>query len=158
MQKWLARELQSKAAGMHSVSREEEVDLEKRPDVRLRAGPEVAEPVCIEVKLADTTGLPGLERALRAQLVGGYLRDRRSNFGILFLADRGGKWSIDRRRLRLTEVVEHLNELARKVEAPPASMPPRSRDLAAETAARTREESRLGAATLLSHAAWADEV
>lgn len=115
VQKWLARELRVASASLYSVIREEEVDLRKKPDIRLRASPEVEDPVCIEAKLADKNTCSELESALRDQLVGRYLQDRRSSYGILFLADRGGRWSLGRKQLTLAEVVAHLNELARAI-------------------------------------------
>ena len=90
MQRTLARRLDEKANGAYRVTREEEVADQKKPDIRLLAvkGDQKA---AIEVKIADNWTLTQLERALRDQLVGQYLRDANCKAGCLLLTYHGIK-------------------------------------------------------------------
>lgn len=80
---WLASKLQKRSLNRYMVPQEEEIDRRKRPDLRLEK-PGVG-PVSIEVKWADKWTLPELLEGLENQLVGQYLRDDNSRYGIYLL-------------------------------------------------------------------------
>lgn len=92
----------------------------KRTDIRLAAvrGNQKA---AIEVKIADTRwSLTDLERALRNQLVGQYLRHESSKAGCLLLTYDGTKtyWEHPETgaRLRFREAVDYLAAVAKEIE------------------------------------------
>jgi len=62
------------------VRREEKVDRLHCPGIG---------PVLVEVKIAEQQTGPDLEATLPKQLVGHYMRDRHSEFGILFVFSLG---------------------------------------------------------------------
>ncbi|HEX4966376.1 MAG TPA: hypothetical protein VF173_36545 [Thermoanaerobaculia bacterium] len=119
MQRNLARNLLDAAKGAYKVSREEEVADLKKPDIRL-ATARGDQNAAIEVKIADNWTLTELEGALRNQLVAQYLRHDTCRAGCLLLSYHGRRkiWSQSstRRRLRFTEVIEHLRALAQSIE------------------------------------------
>ncbi|PHS24978.1 MAG: hypothetical protein COA83_06865 [Methylophaga sp.] len=114
LRKWLANQLKSRANGKYTEVQEVEVDLDKKPDIRLVA-PNI-HPVSIEIKWADNWTIKELETALETQLVGQYLRTPDSNYGILLLGYRGKKkvWvhGKTKARLNLQKLVIHLQTLA----------------------------------------------
>jgi hypothetical protein len=73
VQLWLASELRRESHGRYSVTREEEVDDRKEPDIRLYDPAFVHMPVTIEVKLAERWSGNELVGGLRDQLVDQYL-------------------------------------------------------------------------------------
>lgn len=118
IQKWLAARLKEASRNRYTVHREEEVDLNKEPDIRLhhpRAGN-----VGIEVKPTDRYSYSKLLSALRDQLAGKYLRAIDSRYGIFFLANlkerkwdpRDGTGLVDFQGL-LEKLDLEANELAR---------------------------------------------
>lgn len=119
MQRNLALWIEAKANGAYVVTREDEVADRKRPDIRLAAvlGGQKA---VAEVKLADRWSLPDFERALRAQLLGQYLRHEMCKAGCLLLTYNGEKsyWinPTTRKRMHFTEIVAHLVVKARELE------------------------------------------
>ena len=119
MQKTLAWRLAARANGAYRVTREEEVADRKEPDIRLLAvkGDQKA---VVEVKIADKWSGPELERALRDQLVGQYLRDANCKAGCLLLTYRGKRkhWEHPdtKERLGFLEMVAFLKDRARTLE------------------------------------------
>lgn len=120
MQRTLARRLKEMAKGAYVVTREDELADVKRTDIRLAAvrGNQKA---AIEVKIADTRwSLTDLERALRNQLVGQYLRHESSKAGCLLLTYDGTKkyWEHPETRGRLSfrEAVDYLAAVAKEIE------------------------------------------
>jgi len=120
MQRTLAWRIAAKTNGAFVVTREDEVADKKRTDIRLSSvrGDQKA---VIEVKLADKRWhLTDLERALRDQLVGQYLRHETCKAGCLLLTYDGQKkyWThpVTRKRLRFPDMVAYLNEKARALE------------------------------------------
>lgn len=113
VQAFVANHLQLTTARC-SVVREEELDLRKKPDVRLHSSHPSAV-VGIEIKIADRWTVPQLDAALERQLVGQYLRDPCSRHGILLVIHSGTKshWREGDRRLTFKEVVERLSGRAR---------------------------------------------
>jgi hypothetical protein len=87
---WFASRLRLAACGRYSVPPEEELADATRPDLRIHA-PAVDAPVPIELKIADKWSYAELVERLHNQLVGQYLRDTRSRFGVFLLVWRGTK-------------------------------------------------------------------
>jgi hypothetical protein len=87
---WFANRLRQTAHGQYSVPPEEELADATRPDLRIHA-PAVDAPVPIELKIADNWSSSELMERLHHQLVGQYLRDVRSKFGVFLLVRRGVK-------------------------------------------------------------------
>ncbi|MGM0694041.1 MAG: hypothetical protein ACQEUN_11655 [Pseudomonadota bacterium] len=121
MQRTLALQLEAKANGTYVVTREDEVADRKRTDFRLSAvrGDQQA---VVELKLADKRwSLSDLERALRDQLVGQYLRHSKCKAGCLLLTYDGTKkyWQHPdtHQRMSFSELVDYLIEKARVIEA-----------------------------------------
>ena len=120
MQRTLASRLETRANGAYAVSREEEIVDRKETDIRLLAigGHHKA---VIEVKIADNGwSLNDLERALREQLVGRYLRHSNCKAGCLLLTYHGRKryWihPETKQRVKFGQVLEHLRDKARNLE------------------------------------------
>ena len=122
MQRTLALRLEAKANGAYKIVREEEVAEQKSTDIRLLAA-NVDEKAVIEVKIADkkSWSLTKLECALRAQLLGQYLRHANCKAGCLLLTYHGEKkYWIDpetKKRLKFPDVIRILEEKARDLEA-----------------------------------------
>lgn len=89
---WLANRLRTAAHGKYTVSPEEELADSTRPDLRIHAQV-IDTPVVIELKLADKESwtITSLRERLRNQLVGQYMRDIRSTYGIFLLIMRKTK-------------------------------------------------------------------
>jgi hypothetical protein len=119
MQRTLAGRLRGMARGAYVVTREEEVADLKRTDIRLAAVRGEVK-AAIEIKIADRWSLTELERALRNQLVGRYLRHDTCRVGCLLLSFHGTKtyWEHPEEgtRLSFTQVIAHLADRAREIE------------------------------------------
>ena len=119
MQRNLAREIRQRANGAYAVTREEEVADNKRTDIRLSVPNRDLKGV-IEVKIADKWTPTDLDRALRNQLAGQYLRHSICRAGCLLLTYHGRKqyWIHPETRKRTTfpELVALLNDKARDIE------------------------------------------
>ena len=119
MQRTLAWRIRDKANGAYKVTREEEVADHKRPDIRLWTvkGDHKA---AVEVKMAYKYSLTQLEKALRDQLVGQYLRHENCKAGCLLLTYHGEKkyWvhPETKKRLEFSEIVTFLKEKAQDIE------------------------------------------
>jgi hypothetical protein len=87
---WFANRLRLAARGRYSVPPEEELADATRPDLRIHA-PAIDASVPIELKIADKWSYTELVERLHNQLVGQYLRDVRSKFGVFLLVWRGTK-------------------------------------------------------------------
>ena len=80
----------------YEVTREEEVDRKKKPDIRLRHSAYSGHPVTIEIKITDNCTYADLKNALHQQLVKQYLRPQKSRHGILLLCrQKKQKWKIN---------------------------------------------------------------
>ena len=119
MQRNLAREIRQRANGAYEVTREDEVADNKHPDIRLSVANRDLKAV-IEVKIADNWTPAKLERALRCQLAGQYLRHSNCRTGCLLLTYHGRKqyWIHPEagKRMPFSELVAHLNDKARAIE------------------------------------------
>jgi len=117
MRNWFANRLRDNTLHRYSVPPEEELADATRPDLRIHA-PAVDAPVTIELKIADKWTGPELSERLHNQLVGQYLRDVRSKFGIYLLVWRGPEvkkhWEDQEtgRRMSFTKLIAHLQTQA----------------------------------------------
>lgn len=94
VRKYLGHEMREKANGRYSVSQEEQLADDKRPDLRFM-GMGFDGPVPVELKLAGKWTGPQLFERLERQLCGDYLRDNRSNRGLFVLIYADGKgWRV----------------------------------------------------------------
>lgn len=119
MQQNLAERLDMRANGAYRVTREEEVADRKETDIRLLAVKGNQKAV-VEVKIAAKWSGPDLEKALRDQLVGQYLRDANCKAGCLLLTYHGEEkhWEQPdtKERLDFSEMVAFLKDKARTLE------------------------------------------
>ena len=118
MRRTLTWRIDAKANGVYRVTQEEEVADRRRTDIRILATKGEQKAV-MEVKIADKWSLTKLKRALREQLVEGYLRHSNCKAGCLLLTYHGrkGYWVPGTGiRLRFPEVVELLKQKARALE------------------------------------------
>jgi len=117
---WLASKLQERSRNRYMVPQEEEIDRRERPDLRVER-PGMA-PVSIEIKWADKDWtLQDLLNGLENQLVGQYLRDDNSRYGIYLLGYIGRKnfWvdPDNSSRLSFDQVVIMINDRAKAIVA-----------------------------------------
>ena len=116
MQRTLATRLRAKANDIY-MTLEPELADRKRPDFLISTGDLN---VAVEVKFADQRSQNKLERALREQLVGRYMRHSSCAAGCLLLTYRGRQkyWlhPDTGERLEFTNVVEFLRDRARAIE------------------------------------------
>ncbi|MEQ9145519.1 MAG: hypothetical protein RLO08_14295 [Parvibaculaceae bacterium] len=82
--------LRDRSNGRYSVPQEEELADAKRPDIRVHSSSSIDTPLPIELKVSDKCTVSVLLERLENQLIGDYLRDARSSFGI-FLLTYGGR-------------------------------------------------------------------
>ena len=116
LQEWLARYFDERSKEQYSVHREVLVAYGKKPDLRLESPPHP--PTSIEVKWADNWTYRQLSEALSDQLVGRYMRARRSRHGVLLLGWRGKKnhWRLPGgSRVTFPELIEHLRTEAKGI-------------------------------------------
>jgi hypothetical protein len=94
MRNFLAHELRQRALGRYTITQEEELADDKRPDLRFH-GAGFDAPIPAELKLADRWTGPKLFERLENQLSGDYLRDNRSGRGIFALVDLSARqWEL----------------------------------------------------------------
>jgi hypothetical protein len=119
LRRWLARKLKERARARYTIPQEEEIDQALRPD--LRAENPATDPVSMELKWAENWTLAELRERLENQLVGQYLRDHNSRYGIYVIATDGrGKqrWqSLGGKLIEFKAVVESVAEFAREFAA-----------------------------------------
>ena len=115
MQRTLAWRIRDKAKGAYRVTREEEIADQKRPDIRLWTIKNHHK-AAVEIKFADKYSLNELEKALRDQLAGQYLRPSYCKAGCLLLTYHGRKsyWQCPKtgKRLNFSEGVTWLKNKA----------------------------------------------
>jgi hypothetical protein len=109
---WFADQLCTLSHGKYSVSSEDEYADATRPDLNIHA-PGVDYPTVIELKKADNWPVPNLSERLHNQLVGQYMRDAHSQFGVYLLVWQG-KWKrkIDEKKLTFEKLLNLLQEEA----------------------------------------------
>lgn len=91
---WFGKRLREQSRGRHSVPQEEELADGKKPDLRVHL-PVINGTIPIEVKIAENWTYSKLCERLENQLIGQYMRDANSRFGIFLLIRKGGgksKW------------------------------------------------------------------
>ena len=116
----LAKRLEKEANGIYKVTQEEEVVDQKRTDIRLLSTTGNHKAV-IEIKIADKKrSLRDLEKALRNQLAGQYLRHQNCKSGCLLLTYAGRRkyWihPETRKRLSVVDGVDILCGKAKEIE------------------------------------------
>jgi hypothetical protein len=89
--RWLTHQLKVRAKERYTVSQEEEVDLQQRPDVRIWNPHVSGGPVSFELKLADRWSYAELSEGLENQLIMQYMRDRNARYGVYLLGYTGNK-------------------------------------------------------------------
>jgi len=115
VQRWMAGELQAKQGRSFTVEREPHVAGEKEPDIRLSSKGSDAR-LAIEIKVAESWSFAKLEEALTVQLMGRYLRERNSRWGILLIVHQKkraeGWFPSPGQCLTFAETVARLRDLA----------------------------------------------
>lgn len=115
VQNLLAQQLEEGRRTQYTVSREPEVTRKKKPDIRL-AHPSCEGPVTIEIKIAERWTIAQLEAAIRDQLIGQYMRDNNSRYGVLVLCSSGPpkpwKHATSGQTFGFAELLEHLCRFA----------------------------------------------
>ena len=120
MRRTLAMRLDAKANGIYKLAQEEEIVDEKRTDIRFFSATSSHKAV-IEIKIADNRwSLKQLEKALKNQLVGRYLRHENCKRGCLLLTYAGRRqyWIHPECGKRLSPVdgIDFLREKAKEIE------------------------------------------
>ena len=112
---WLKRGLHRLSRGHYIVPQEVEVDLKKRPDIRIEH-PNI-NPTSIELKIAENHTFRKIIEGLNDQLVGKYLRASDNNCGIYVIAyvdiDKKKEWN----NYNFNELVEYLQRLASEIQS-----------------------------------------
>lgn len=100
--RWLARKLTERSRNRYNIAQEPEIDLQQRPDLRFMR-PGIPGPVSVEAKLAEQWTVNDLLRSLQDQLVGQYLRDYQSRYGVYVLGFLGKKnnWVCPQTRVQI---------------------------------------------------------
>lgn len=116
---WLARKLQERSRNRYTVPQEEEIDQRERPDIRVEC-PGMS-PVSIEIKWADKWTVMQLLDGLENQLIGQYLRDDHSRYGIYLLGYIGRKktWEYpdSSSRVSFEQIVAIIDKRAKEIVA-----------------------------------------
>lgn len=118
LQLWVPSELERRALGLYHVEREPELSNRESPDIEV-IGANSRGIVCIEIKsLSSKYSLNDLKRALREQLVGKYLRDPSTSYGIFLLGcfNREKYWIVDGGRIGLEDVMSQLKQEAEQIQ------------------------------------------
>jgi hypothetical protein len=120
VQNWFAHEFKRGRKNSFSIEREPRVADEKEPDLRLEAkGSDAKLP--IEIKVAESWSLKELEEALTVQLMGRYLRDPESKWGILLIAHQRPRplgWKDEEGAfISIEQVVDRLSKRADDIAA-----------------------------------------
>ena len=111
---WFSYILLKTSHHQYSIPPEEELADATRPDLRLHS-PNIDAPIAIELKIADKWSGGELEERLQNQLVGQYLRDARSQYGIFLLVRiKKTRWKDgnSKKFLSFIDVVKRLNQIA----------------------------------------------
>lgn len=108
LRRWLARKLKERSRHRYTIPQEEEIDQERRPD--LRAENPRTPPVSIEIKWANRWTFPRLLERLENQLVGQYLHAAQSRYGVYVLGMIGHRqhWESPEGNLMFSQVIERI--------------------------------------------------
>jgi hypothetical protein len=109
---WFADELRKLNQEKYNITTEDEYADATRPDLNIHS-PTVNSPIVIELKKTDNWTAPKLTERLHNQLVGQYMRDVHSRYGIYLLVWQG-KWKrkLDGRKLTFYSLLNILQEEA----------------------------------------------
>lgn len=108
---WFTKELRDATRRKYSIAPEEELADAKRPDIRVHI-PEIDAPCVIELKISDNWSYREHIERLHNQLVGQYLRDVRSSFGVFLLVRREKPRWRSERLLTFEELITHVQKEA----------------------------------------------
>lgn len=111
---WFSDKLRDMARGKYSIAPEEELADAKRPDIRVHI-PEIDAPCVIELKISDNWSYQEHIERLHNQLVGQYLRDVRSRFGVFLLVRRDKPRWRSERLLTFEKLITHVQEEADRI-------------------------------------------
>ncbi|ABA88341.1 hypothetical protein Pcar_1092 [Syntrophotalea carbinolica DSM 2380] len=111
---WFSDSLRKAARGKYSIAPEEELADAKRPDIRVHAQ-EIDAPCVIELKISDNWSFNEHIERLQRQLVGQYLRDVRSRYGVFLLARRRQAYWVSGRRLTFEELIAKVQIEANRI-------------------------------------------
>lgn len=111
---WFSDKLRDMARGKYSIAPEEELADAKRPDIRVHV-PEIDAPCVIELKISDNWSYQEHIERLHNQLVGQYLRDVRSSFGVFLLVRRYKQHWRSGGMLTFGELTNHVQEEADRI-------------------------------------------
>lgn len=114
LRNWFVNSLRTEARGKYSVSPEEELADAKRPDIRVHV-PAIDAPCVVELKISDNWSFGDHIERLNNQLVGQYLRDARSRFGVFLLVRRHKLRWRSNRMLAFEELVECVQSEADRI-------------------------------------------
>lgn len=108
---YFTERLRERALGLYSVAPEEEMADKKKPDIRIHA-PSVNAPIPIEIKIADNWSYKELLSSLYNQLIGQYMRDDRTYYGV-FLLVRKQKclWNSRPSQIQITSFEDLIHKL-----------------------------------------------
>ncbi len=104
---WFSDSLRKAARGKYSIAPEEELADAKRPDIRVHAQ-EIDAPCVVELKISDNWSFKEHTERLHNQLVGQYLRDVRSSYGVFLLVRRRQAYWVSGRRLTFEELIAYV--------------------------------------------------
>ncbi len=115
LRRWLARKLNERSRHRYTIPQEEEIDQERRPD--LRAENPRTSPVSIEIKWANRCTFPQLLERLENQLVGQYLQAEQSRYGVYVLGmiNRKQHWESPEGNLTFNQVIERIMRRAEEL-------------------------------------------
>lgn len=114
LRNWFVSSLRAEARGKYSASPEEELADAKRPDIRVHV-PAIDAPCVVELKISDNWSYGEHIERLNNQLVGQYLRDARSRFGVFLLVRRFKLRWRSNRMLTFEELVECVQNEADRI-------------------------------------------
>ena len=117
IRKWLASRLRLSASSKYNITSEQELADSTRTDIRFYSS-SIDAPVTIELKITDKWSHTELEERLKNQLVGQYLRDYRSQFGIYMLINQSKKrWKIvkENRYVNFQNLIKELQIVADEI-------------------------------------------
>lgn len=114
LRNWFVKSLRTEAREKYCVSPEEELADAKRPDIRVHV-PAIDAPCVVELKISDNWSYGDHVERLNNQLVGQYLRDARSCYGVFLLVKRHKpRWRFNR-MLTFEELVECVQNEANRI-------------------------------------------
>jgi hypothetical protein len=116
LRRWVARKLQERSRKRFIISQEDVIDMEERPDLRIRN--QKTSPVSVEVKWAERWTVPQLLERLENQLLGQYLRAHTSRHAVYLIGlSESHRWRLSDgdRLISFEELIELLTTRANEL-------------------------------------------